>query len=102
MKLVYLIDNSKKKDLDKALAADPYEDISFAKIGYTLRDGALFEKNGKQILLLTVNEPADEKYVKEKLKDLGEEATGEAKDKIIKKIEDEESAAEAGFGNLFG
>ena len=102
MKLLFVVDNSKKKDLNKILSADPYAEMSFSKMGYTLRDGAHFDKNGKQILLITVPDDKQKEYVMEKLKDLAEEITGEEKEKIIKKVEEEESAAETGFGSLFG
>jgi len=102
MKLLFIIDNSKKKDLNTILTAEPYAEISFSKLGYILRDGAHFDKNGKQILLVTVHDDKQKEYVVEKLKGIAEEVTGEEKERIIEKIEEEEEAAEAGFGSLFG
>ena len=102
MKLLFIIDNSKKKELENILKADPYAEISFSKIGYTVRDGMHFDKNGKQILMIDVFDDEKRKFVMDKLKEIAEEITGEDKEKILKKIEEEESAAQTGFGSLFG
>ena len=61
-----------------------------------------FDKNGKQILMIDVFDDEKRKFVMDKLKEIAEEITGEDKEKILKKIEEEESAAQTGFGSLFG
>lgn len=101
-KIVYLVDNSKKKELNKVLSENPYEDLSFSKLGYTLKDGIHYGHNGKQIVYVKVYDEDQEKFVHEKLKELGEELTGEEKEKVIQQIEKEEEAAQSGFGAIFG
>lgn len=102
MKKIFECEMSKKAELSTILEKDPYADDSFARIGYKLKDGA-FVGGDKNKLYLYIS--ASEEFLKkaaERLKDIAIEITGERAESIIKAIEEEEEAAEGGFGAIFG
>jgi len=102
MKIVFAFAAEKKKDLTPILEADPYAPDSFARAGYKLKDGsALGEKSDTIYLYIS----ADEHFIKkakEKLKPLMREMQKGEEERVLKKIVDEEEAAEGGFGAIFG
>ena len=102
MKKLFMCDNSKKAELTKILEADPYEKLSFSRLGYTLKDGADFDLEKKTVIVINYFSKEDEKFIKEKLKDICEELKEEKAQEILKKIEKTESAAQSGFGSMFG
>lgn len=102
MKIVFLCDNSKKAELKSILEADPYEKPSFSSLGFMLRDGSDFKLEKKTIVLLNYFDETEEKFIKEKLKDVCEEVEKDKAQEILTKIEEDESAAQSGFGSMFG
>ena len=102
MKKVYQIDNSKKKDLTKILENDPYAENSFARVGYKLKDGAAVDEDKSKTYLYISTDADFIKNSEQKLSQLIEKIDQTVEKRIIKKIEDEEEAAESGFGSIFG
>jgi hypothetical protein len=102
MKAVFAIPAEKKKDLLPILEADPYAQDSFARAGYKLRDGATLGEKADTIYLYI---SANEQFIKkagELLKPFTREIKKEEEERVMKKIEQEEEAAEGGFGSIFG
>lgn len=102
MKIVFAFPAEKKKELTPILEADPYAPDSFARAGYKIRDGLTLGERADTIYLYI---SADEHFIKkakEKLKPLMREMHKEEEERVRKKIEDEEEAAEGGFGAIFG
>ncbi|MEM3031043.1 MAG: hypothetical protein QXH27_04875 [Candidatus Micrarchaeia archaeon] len=90
--------------LKTLLGKDPYAPVSFARQGYVLKEGkAVGGEAGKYYVQLK-GEADFFKWAEEKFKELPnvKRAPKEMEEKIIKVIEEEESAAESGFGSLFG
>ncbi|MFA5383040.1 MAG: hypothetical protein WC356_07770 [Candidatus Micrarchaeia archaeon] len=102
MKKVLICDNLKKAELKNILEADPYDEINFSKLGFTLREGSDFNLEKKTIVVINYFDEKEEKFILEKLKDVCEEVKEDKAREIIKKIEDDESAAQSGFGSIFG
>lgn len=102
MKIVYTAPTASKAKLTQILEADPYAHPSFSRNGYKLKDGsALGEDKGSVYLYLSCNEEFA-KMADEKLKDVAAKAPADVTARVVKKIEDEENSAEAGFGAIFG
>ena len=102
MKAVFAFAAEKKKDLTPILEADPYAPDSFARAGYKLKDGSSLGEKADTIYLYI---SADEHFIKkakEKLKPLMREMEKGEEERVLKKIIDEEEAAEGGFGAIFG
>jgi len=104
MQRVYSIAAGDYAKLKKVLEENPYSDRSFAHVGYTLRESAgLGFEPGKYIL---VYECEDElaKELGEKLKAIesARELADPEKTAVVKKIREDEEAAAAGFGSIFG
>jgi hypothetical protein len=100
----FLFDSKDVQALKKILEADPYADVSFARLGYVLKESAsLGLKVGKQIVFFKAEEETAKALV-EKLKLVPSfaEATAEELAKIAETIEAEENSATAGFGSIFG
>ncbi|MCC7552807.1 hypothetical protein KO317_04060 [Candidatus Micrarchaeota archaeon] len=102
MKKVLICDNAKKAELKAILEDDPYGVINFSKLGFTLKDGSEFDLEKKTVVLINYFDDKEEKFILEKLKDVCEEAKEDKAQEIIKKVEEAESAAQSGFGSLFG
>ena len=102
MKRIYEADVKDKSKLMSVLEADPYSNDSLSRIGYTVRDGSTLGEDSNKIYVY-ISAPDDKiKVADEKLKDVAHVLSGEVADRIIKKIEEEEANANAGFGNIFG
>lgn len=102
----YAIDSAKLKDVKIVLEADPFNDESFARTGYTLKEpGALpgFD-NAKAYLLIETADAPKAQLLDEKAKKLeGVTAlTGADGQKVIDAIHAEQDNAASGFGNIFG
>ncbi len=102
MERLYEVASEKKSALTKILEAEPYADESFARVGYRIRDGASLDEDRSKIYLYI---SSSEKFIKkadDALKDVAIPVKGEAAERIIRKIKEEEEAAEQGLGSLFG
>ncbi|MEW5996714.1 MAG: hypothetical protein AB1657_03920 [Candidatus Micrarchaeota archaeon] len=102
MKAVFAFPAGKKKDLTALLEADPYAPDSFARAGYKLRDGASLGEKADTIYLYISADEAFMKKAGEKLKPLMRGMEKGEDERVRKKIEEEEEAAEGGFGAIFG
>ncbi|VVB65767.1 Uncharacterised protein [Candidatus Gugararchaeum adminiculabundum] len=100
MKRVYETQNL--KDLKKVLEADPYGEKSFARQGYTLRDGKTLGEDATKYYLLISADDEFFKLFEPKFIELAPRCKHDLEHKVIKKIEEEEEAAQGGFGSLFG
>lgn len=102
MKKVYECPIDKKAELTKILESEPYAEKSFSKAGYKLKNGKAVGEDEKK-LYLYISAPEDFfPFADEELKGLAEESKKEVADRVIEKIEKEESEAEKGFGSIFG
>lgn len=102
MKIVYQAPSASKAKLTAILEADPYAHPSFSRNGYKLKDGAaLGEDKANVYLYISCNEEFV-KMADEKLKDVATKSPKDITERVVKKIEDEENSAEAGFGAIFG
>jgi hypothetical protein len=102
MQRIYEVDAAKKKEAMQILEADPYNDDSFARIGYKIRDGASLG-GGKNRIYIYLS--ASEDFLKKadgRLKDVAQPMKGENAEQMIDKIVKEEESAEYGLGNIFG
>lgn len=102
MEIVYECENSKKKDLDKILADDPYGKYSFARASYQLKEGSFIDGEKDKCYLYVKAEEELLKELEKKLGDLAKRTSNEIEQKIIKKINDEQDSAVSGFGDIFG
>ena len=102
MKKVFECLIEKKPELVKLLEADPYGKMSFPRNGYKLKDGASLGEDAKTAYLCLSATDEFMKWAEENLKGIVIESKPEASARVIKKIEDEEAGAEAGFGTIFG
>ena len=99
---VFYIKPEKYKEAKKVVEADPYAEDSFAKAGYKLKEAKVLGVGEEgYYLYLDASEEFLQK-AREKLKDVSEELEGEDKEKVVKAVQEEEEAASAGFGSLFG
>lgn len=95
---VYEIESSDKKKLTDMLAADPYAQVSFARVSPKVKEV------GDKIYLY-INAEADFfKWAEEKFKELVTLKRCEKveEEKIVKMIHEEEEAAAGGFGGILG
>ena len=102
MEKVYECENSKRKDLTAILEKDPYDENSFSRKGYKLKEGKILGLDNEKIYLYI---KADEKFFKtlnERLENIVKECDEETTNKIIEKIKEEEEQATSGFGDIFG
>lgn len=102
MKAVFAFPAEKKKDLALLLEADPYAPDSFARAGYKLRDGLSLGEKADTIYLYISAEEGFIKKAGEKLRPLMRGMEKGEEERVLKKITDEEEAAEGGFGTIFG
>lgn len=104
---VYEIDIAERAKLDTVLKADPYENLSFSKQGYKLKEGAAATGGAAgKLYLYTSGEDEFFRYAEAKFKEAGVESAkrcaSELEAKIIAQIHEEDSSAEQGFGAIFG
>ena len=100
---VVLTDQGKLK---KVLEANPYETPSFSKQGYKLKAGkGIGGDEGKYYLHIKADEDffkwADNQFKAAEIASL-KRCEKADEEKIVKTIEEEESSAEQGLGNIFG
>ena len=102
MKRVYACESSKKKELMAILEAEPYAEDSFARVGYSIRDGSAIGEDKSKVYVYV---SASEEFIKkadERLKEVAEKLEAEDEKRIAEKIEKEEEEAQSGFGSIFG
>jgi len=102
VKLVFQFPAEKKAELTKLLEADPYEKVSFPRNGYKLKDGTSVSEDPKKAYLYLSCTEEFAKFAHSKLDSLSEKIEPAVSERVIKKIEEEENSAEAGFGAIFG
>jgi|YelNatPaOPRAMG01_1025707.scaffolds.fasta_scaffold23072_4 hypothetical protein len=101
MDFLFYFEKNKTKDLNKILTADPYADNSFAKIGYVLKEGATInEKEGSYVYFKT-DESVGVKLSKKLAEINGIKLEDGDKERILKKINEQEQNAIEGFGSIF-
>ncbi len=101
---VYFIDEEAYQEIDKTLKENPYEEGSFARQGYVVRDAKSLLNKGKGYYLY-IDAP-EEFFEKNEEKILSIEGVEEVKDRnkvkeIIDRIRREEESAEEGVGAIF-
>ncbi len=102
MERLYEVALEKKQALTKVLEADPYATDSFARVGYRIRDGASLGEDKSKVYLYISSSADFIRKADAALKDIAVVAEGKKAESIIKKIKEEEEAAEQGLGSLFG
>jgi len=102
LKKVFECPIEKKPELAKLLEADPYGKMSFSRNGYKLKDGTALGEDAKTAYLYLSATDEFMKWAEEALKGIVLDSKPEVSGRVIKKIEDEEAGAEAGFGAIFG
>ncbi len=110
MRVVFEIPIAKKSELMPLLEADPYGEqspaqyakMSFARNGYKVKDGAQLDEDREKLYLVLRGPDEFLPFAKMKLGDMAVLCKPEVNDRIMKKIEDEESGAEQGMGAIFG
>jgi hypothetical protein len=100
--LVFESPASEKAKLSALLEADPYAEKSFSRNGYKLKDGGILGQDKEKAYLLIRCTDEFAKFAREKLAAIASESKPEVAAAVKKKIEEEESNAEVGFGAIFG
>jgi len=100
--LVFEAPTMNKAKVTAIVEAEPYAHVSFSRNGYKVKDGATIgeEKDKVYVFMRATDEFA--KFAREKLKDVAAESKPEVAERVAKKIEEEESSAQVGFGAIFG
>ncbi|HIH18832.1 TPA: hypothetical protein HA225_02545 [Candidatus Micrarchaeota archaeon] len=102
MNLVFEAPLADKAKLTAILEADPYAQKSFSRNGYKVKDGASLGQDKEKVFVFMRASEEFASIAKEKLKDAAAQSKPEVADAVAKKIEEEESNAEVGFGAIFG
>jgi GH15 family glucan-1,4-alpha-glucosidase len=101
MEVVFFIPFDKYSKAKQILEENPYDEQSFSRVGYKIREASSIGIDEKGYFLYIKANEEFIKKAKEKLKD----CIGQCKDESIKKakeeIEKEEENAIAGFGSIF-
>lgn len=101
---VYKCDSKDVAALERVLAAEPYAEKSFSKQGYVLKEGkAVGAEQGKHYLYVKAAEDFF-KFADDALKAVSSLARckKDEEQRVAAKIEEEQAAAEQGFGAIFG
>ncbi len=101
--IVFYIKPESYKAAKKVLEENPYEENSFARVGYKLREGKSLgmAKEGYYLYIRSENAAFLEK-AKARLADVAELLEGEEAEKVKSAVEEEENAAAKGIGDIFG
>ena len=102
MNLVFEAPIADTAKLIAMLEADPYAKTSFSRNGYKVKDGAVVGQDKEKIYAYLRASDEFASFAKEKLAGIAVESKHDVASAIAKKIEDEESNAEVGFGAIFG
>ncbi|MBD3155238.1 MAG: hypothetical protein GF368_01115 [Candidatus Aenigmarchaeota archaeon] len=97
MKLVYEIEKSDFQKVKDVL----FNDDLVGRSSIKFKDGETIGFEDKYYVYISGTEENCEKS-EDLMKDLGEKVDKETKEKVLKKIEEEEDQAMQGFGGIFG
>lgn len=101
MNLVFEAPLADKAKLIALLEADPYGEKSFSRNGYKVKEGSHIGQDREKIYVFMKATDEFAAFAKEKLKDCAKLCSAEVAEAIAKKIEEEETNAEKGFGFIF-
>ncbi|MBU0590705.1 hypothetical protein KKF81_01360 [Candidatus Micrarchaeota archaeon] len=99
---VYECENSKKAELMKILETDPYNNDSFARAGYKIKEGAVLEEDKNHTYVYISASDDFVKKADDLLKEIAKPTAKEVEARIVAKIKEEEEQAESGLGSIFG
>lgn len=104
MDIVYAFPNAEKSKAMAVIENDKFGPLSFATRGFVQKDGTEFGLEGKTLIVVRNVSEEFKKEADAKLKDItGLECLPQDKtDQIVKKVTEEEEAAQSGFGSIFG
>ncbi len=104
MRCVFSVSSADYAKLKKVVEENPYSDRSFAHVGYTIRESKSVGLEPGNYILTYECEDDLAKELAEKLKAIesAKELQEPEKSNVVKKIREEEEAAAAGFGSIFG
>jgi len=110
MKAVFEAPMDKKVELVKLMDADPYGELSvapylkmsFARLGYKLKEGVQVGEDKEKLYIVFRGSDDYLPFVKSKLEGLAVQSATDLSARVIAKVEDEESGAEQGMGAIFG
>lgn len=102
MDLVFEAPFSSKAKIAAIVEADPYGHTSFSRNGYKIKDGATVGEDKEKVYIFMRATDEFAKFAKEALKDVAAVSKSDVAERIAKKIEEEESSAQVGFGAIFG
>ena len=110
MKSVFEAPMAKKAELVKLMDADPYGELSpapytkmsFARLGYKLKEGVQVGEDKEKLYIIFRGSDEYLPFLKSKLEGLAVRSVPDLEARVIVKIEDEESGAEQGMGAIFG
>lgn len=104
MNMVYSFPNSVKSKVASKVEADKFGEVCFAKAGFIFKDGAEFGLEGKTLLILRNIDEQFKLHSEKVLEGIEgmESANEELTKKVVDKINEDEQAAQSGFGSIFG
>ena len=94
-------DKSNLKELNSILEADPYSEISFARVGYTVKTGDAINENPKKVYIYIDASEDFFDFAEKKFSDIAVRADKEIEQRVVAKIIEEEEKAQGGFGSIF-
>jgi len=109
MKVVYETNIENKARLMKVLEDDPYGQnkekeffgMSFSRLGYKIKEGFSIDEDKNKIYLIFRGGDEYLKFLEKYLEGVAVKSDEQTTQRILKKIEDEESSAEQGMGMVF-
>ncbi|GEM_PF-1108059 len=104
MDVVYSVPNAEKSKAMAVIENDKFGENAFATRGFVVKDGTDFALAGRTLIIVRNIGDEFKRLAMDKLKGVqGLEAVNEEKTKeIVKKVNEEEEAAQGGFGSIFG
>jgi hypothetical protein len=109
MKLVYQADIENKQKLFSLLEEDPYgqnkeekfKGMSFSRLGYKVKEGSIIGEDKNKIYVIFRGGDEYIQFLEKYLEGIAQKCDEQTTARILKKIEDEENAAEQGMGAIF-
>lgn len=102
MDLVFEALTSNKAKVIAIVEADPYGHTSFSRNGYKVKDGTVVGEDKEKVYVFMKATDEFARFAKEALKDVAAVCAPEVAVRVSKKIEEEESNSQVGFGAIFG
>jgi hypothetical protein len=110
MKSVFNAPLDKKAELVKLMEADPYGELSaapydkmsFARLGYKLKEGVQVGEDKEKLYIVFRGADDYLPFILSKLEGLAVRCAPDVEARVVAKVEDEESGAEQGMGAIFG